>query len=69
MDKELIDLINKIDEWYNTMQSNVKFILEYDNRIDSFINKEFRNLFTSYDFEELIIYTRALRDKLEMDDE
>ena len=65
MDKELIDLINKIDEWYNTMQSNVKFILEYDNRIDSFINKEFRNLFTSYDFEELIIYTRALRDKLQ----
>jgi len=65
MDKELIDLINKIDECYNTMQSNVKFILEYDNRIDSFINKEFNNLFTPYDFKELIIYCRALRDKLE----
>lgn len=65
MDNELKYLIKQIDTYFNSLQSEIKWFLESNNRMEDLCDGVYLDNFNSEDFRDMYYMCLALKDKLQ----
>ena len=65
MDNELKYLIKQIDIYLNSLQSEIEWFLESNNRMEDLCDGVYLDNFNSEDFRDMYYMCLALKDKLQ----